>query len=422
MSINTAFGITMKKSRVALTALRLLAAAMAIWLMTEIYGLHSIQKIGEDFIVYWPSGRLLLTGQDPYSPNMLYALQKYASTLIGAPLHFYNPPWVLPFILPFSFPDYSLCKLIWVLFNTGVLIFCTGWLWHLYFLQPSACPETRRRAFLKATIWTVFVAVTYVPAFTVIMKGQIVPLVLLGVVGFVHFEKRGQYFLAGMSTILIAIKPHIIYLFWFALLLWILDRRRWSVTLGAGLCFSIMIAIPLLYDPDIFNRYFIMLTGQSPALLWYTPTIGTYLRLWLGMERYWLQFVPTGLGLLWFCFYWQRERRTWDWNRQMPMLIIVSLMTTFYGWLNDYILLLPVIAQVAAWIIYSRNTIDLSWAIWAYVLINALIWAVYIVTAAIFPSEPWMIVNFPWVVPSIFLVYMLVRTRIQSALSTPPME
>jgi len=256
MSINTVFGTKIKISRVALTALRLLAAAIAIWLMTEIYTLHSIQKIGEDFIVYWPSGRLLLNGQDPYSPNMLYELQKYASTMLGAPLPFYNPPWVLPFILPFSFPDYSLSRLIWVSFNTGVLIFCTGWLWHLYYLQPAARPETRRRAFFKAMIWTVFVAATYVPAFTVIMKGQIVSLVLLGVVGFVHFEKRGQYFLAGMSTILIAIKPHIIYLFWFALLLWILDRRRWSVTLGAGLCFSIMIAIPLLYDPDIFKPIF----------------------------------------------------------------------------------------------------------------------------------------------------------------------
>ena len=103
----------------------------------------------------------------------------------------------------------------------------------------------------------------------------------------------------------------------------------------------------------------------------------------------------------------------------MPMLITVSLMTTFYGWLNDYILLLPVITQVAVWIIYTRKTIDLSWAIWAYILINALIWAVYIVTAAIFPSEPWMIVNFPWVVPSILLVYILVRTRIPAAVSTP---
>ena len=157
-------------------------------------------------------------------------------------------------------------------------------------------------------MWTAFLAVSYVPVFTTIMKGQIISLVLLGVIAFLHFEKRGQYVAAGMSTVLMAIKPHILYLFWIALLLWVLDRRRWSVALGAGVLFSIVTAIPLLYDPDIFSQYYDVMTGHSPALMWYTPTIGTYLRLWLGAERHWLQFVPTGLGLLWFCFYWQRRK------------------------------------------------------------------------------------------------------------------
>jgi hypothetical protein len=418
MLINSVPGIRTGKRRAALTALRFLAAAAAIWLLTEIFGLHSLQKIGEDFIVYWPSGRLLLTGQDPYSLDGLYSLQKCASPSLDAPLPFYNPPWGLPFILPFSLHDYSSSKLMWVSFHAGVLLFCAGWLWNMYSIQSSKCPRGSMRALRGALIWTAFVAVSYVPVFTTIMKGQIISLVLLGLIAFLHFEKRGQYVAAGMSTVLMAIKPHILYLFWIALLLWVLDRRRWSVALGAGVLFSIVTAIPVLYDPDIFSHYYDVLTGQSPALMWYTPSTGTYLRLLLGMERYWLQFVPTGLGLLWLGVYWHKHRRTWVWNKQTHMLVIVSLMTTFYEWLNDYVLLLPVITQTAAWVVYHRHTNDLRWALWAYILINVMIWAVYIVTAAIYPQEPWMYVNLPWIVPSFLLVYMLVRARVPQSVST----
>jgi hypothetical protein len=416
---NSVPGIRTRKEQAALTALRLLAAAAAIWLVTEIYGLHSLQKIGEDFIIYWPSGRLLLAGQDPYSLDGLFSLQKCVNPSLDAASPFYNPPWALPFILPFSLQDYSFSRLMWISFHAGVLLLCTGWLWTMYFMPSSKCPRSHTRVFQGPLMWTAFVAVSYVPVFTTIMKGQIISLVLLGVTAFLHFEKRGQYVVAGLSTVLIAIKPHILYLFWIALLLWVLDRRRWSVAMGAGALLSIATAIPMLYEPDIIGRYYDMLTGHSPALLWYTPSTGTYLRLLLGMERYWLQFVPTGLGLLWVGIYWRKHRRTWVWSRQIHLLIIVSLMTTFYEWLNDYVLLLPVITQTAAWVVSHRNMENLHWALWAYLLINVLIWAVYIVTAAINPQDPWKYVNLPWVVPSFLLVYLLARARVPQAVSTP---
>ena len=51
--------------------------------------------------------------------------------------------------------------------------------------------------------------------------GQIVPFMLLGLVGFLYFVRRKQWWLAGMMTVFIAIKPHTLYLFWFAMLLWV---------------------------------------------------------------------------------------------------------------------------------------------------------------------------------------------------------
>ena len=144
------------------------------------------------------------------------------------------------------------------------------------------------------------------------------------------------------------------------------------------------------------------------------------LSLLFGMEQYWLQFVPTGLGLLWFGIYWHRHRRTWDWNRQVHLLVIVSLMTTFYEWLNDYVLLLPVITQTAVWVASHRDRADLRWVLWAYLLINAMIWAAYVITAAIDPEDPWKYVNIPWVVPALLLVYLFVRAKVSQSESTSP--
>ena len=65
---------------------------------------------------------------------------------------------------------------------------------------------------------------------------------------------------------------------------------------------------------------------------WATPTIGGTLRYFLGADKVWLQFVPTVLGVTWFCFYWLKERLTWNWPEQMPILVAVSVLTTSYGW------------------------------------------------------------------------------------------
>ncbi|HEV8720355.1 MAG TPA: glycosyltransferase family 87 protein [Candidatus Binatia bacterium] len=105
---------------------------------------------------------------------------------------------------------------------------------------------------------------TFIPTWMVLIMGNISPLILLGIVGFLHFEKKSELFLAGVSTALISVKPRLFYLFWIGLILWIWKRRRWPVAFGAMIAGSIVAAIPAIIDPAVYSQFFEMYSKSRP--------------------------------------------------------------------------------------------------------------------------------------------------------------
>jgi hypothetical protein len=100
----------------------------------------------------------------------------------------------------------------------------------------------------------------------------------------------------------------------------------------------------------VFYQYLEALTTQPP-LDWATPTLGGILRIWLGVELSWLQFVPAIFGTGWLVFYFVCHRQSWEWTRQMPLLLLVSVFTASYGaWTYDQVVLLPaLVAAIHRW-------------------------------------------------------------------------
>jgi hypothetical protein len=136
----------------------------------------------------------------------------------------------------------------------------------------------------------------------VLSLNQITPLLLLGIVGFLNFYSRKLFFLAGMSLTLVAIKPHLAYLFWLALLLWIIDQRQWRIFYGALVGMASATLLPLLFVPDIFGFYLAQYATQlAPRPLdWQTPTLSTALGYLIGSNALWVRTLqkqaPLGLG------------------------------------------------------------------------------------------------------------------------------
>jgi len=344
----------------------------------------------DDFVEYWAAGRLNAVGENPYDPAKLLPLQQLAGRDTDEAIMMWNPPWTLPFVMPFGLLPARASQLLWLALSLASVVFCADWSWRFY----GGSAKHRWIA------WAL--ALTFLPTLFVLQAGQIGPALLLGVVGFLHFERRGRGWLAGAATVLIAIKPHLAYLFWLALLLWSLDRRRWTVLLGGGLAGLTAMLIALLCNPTVISQYREAM-GQHPPEQWISPTPGAFLRVLVGGEMFYLQFVPTLAGLAWFVPHWIRRRKTWDWAEQMPLLLLVSFVTASYGaWPFDLVVLLLPIVQLAVLVQTADRRSLFALALGAYLLINGLALTLNLLR---FTSK-W----FVWMAPALLVSYLILRT------------
>src|SRR5260370_357358 len=60
---------------------------------------------------------------------------------------------------------------------------------------------------------------------------------------------------AGPAPTLLAVKPHLAYLFWLALLLWAVQHRRWRVLAGGAGAGLALVGIALVFDPLVLGHY-----------------------------------------------------------------------------------------------------------------------------------------------------------------------
>jgi hypothetical protein len=182
---------------------------------------------------------------------------------------------------------------------------------------------------------------------------------LLGVVGFLCCERRGRYGWAGAVAVLAAVKPHLVYLFAAALLLWALRERRWRLLAGGLFALLALTAVPLACNPHVIEQFRYALGAYPPQFL--SPTLGDILRLWFGKDKLWLRSIPVALGLAWFVAHWLRHRRHWSWAEQTPVLLLASFLTSSYGvWQFDLVVLLVPVLRAAAWVAGTRRSVGFA--------------------------------------------------------------
>lgn len=337
-----------------------------------------------DFVEYWAAGRLNAGGENPYDPERIHDLEREAGR-DGEGILMWNPPWTLPLVMPLGRLDCRTAHLLWLALQFAAVAVCADVLWRLY----GGAAERRWIAWL--------LAFAFVPTLISLTAGQISPLVLLGVVLFLAALRQGRDGLAGAATVLVAIKPHLAYLFWLALLLWCIRQRRWAI-LGGGLLAGLLaLAAAVACNPSVLAQYAHTFTNRPPAQ-YRSPTLGTALRLLLSDERFSLQFVALVPGLLWFAVYWPRRRAGWRWDEQLPLLLLVSLLTAPYGaWPFDLVLLLVPVVQIAAGIERSR------WlpAVTIFAVLNGL------AAAQLVAGVEYL--GFIWMTPALLLAYLVLR-------------
>jgi hypothetical protein len=286
-----------------------------------------------DFVAYWSAARLVACGGNPYNPAELLAVEQQAAGWPHDDVQwFWSPPWTLLLTLPFALLPFGPATMLWIMLQAVGVIIGGVLLWRYF------APE-------YGTRWVgLLLATGFFPLWMALTLGQISPWLLLALIAFLWAERQRQDWVAGVSLSLLMIKPHVTYLFWSAALWWAFTGGRWRVVTGwiGGLLGASGVVV--LLAPQVFHNY----VGAVALPPWATPTIGVWLRMLLGVERTWLQFLPSLLGGLGLLTWLWRRRGPWRWEVLTGPLLLASVVTAAYGWSYDQVVLLPAVVALVA--------------------------------------------------------------------------
>jgi len=309
-----------------------------------------------DFAFHWIAAKLVLAGSNPYSPQETLDLQRRLSFAGKGPLVALSPPWVLPLVVPFGWLSFATATSLWFALGLGTVLVSIRWLWDLYAGSTA--------------LWIGWlVTALFLPVAVVLAIGQIGPLVLLGLTGFLRYEGAGSEYVAGAFLFLVALKPHLVFLVWIAVLFCAFSLRLWRtlVAFFAALVCASFLAVAV--DRRVFQQYVQLLTAGH-SVLRETPTLSGLLRHFLSYPG--VQFIPMVLALVWFARLWTRWRGDWIWRDRLPELLLLSIVATSYSWFFDQVVLLPCVLSTTAVMIGASPRIRFA-AFAVYVAINGLV-------------------------------------------------
>jgi len=308
-----------------------------------------------DFVEYWSAAHVLAHGGNPYDGAELLTVQRTVDDEVkDKAVSLWTPPWTLPLYLPFGFLPFALAHKVWLI----VQLVCLGAAAEMLF-QPT-----------RNTVWAFdllpyLVLVLFSPVFWNLHFGQNTAFILLGLAGFLRFRETRPV-LAGAFVALTAIKPHLLAVFGVVL---ILDAMRHSgrrALLGGIGVLAIGSAIALAFDARIFAQFAEAVTKPSTAETvslkdWNVPVFSYHLRQAVAPNIFWTQFIPCLVTSVLAAVYYFRRRAAWDWHRELPRIVTVSMVVAPYGaWIFDLTLLLVPLFAGAVMVI--RTTDFACWA------------------------------------------------------------
>jgi hypothetical protein len=294
-----------------------------------------------DFAGYWSATRIFLSNGNPYNPTEVLSMLRSIGWNDPLALVMWNPPWMFVLLTPFALLRFWPARWAWLIFH-GLLIAVAGdWLW-----KQSGGPKDLR--------WISWLgAIVFVPTALALNIGQISPLLLTGLVGFLWAVERKRFLVAGIFTFLLTLKPHVLLVFWIFLILWILAERAWKVLAGAAATWIPAAVFTYMINPTLYRHYVASTASQYGPIIWETPALGTALRMAFPGAGNWLQFLPTILGVTAIVALWQKWHGNFDWQHRLIPILFVSTIAAPYTWTIDWVVLVPLVIQVL--VSYQRN-------------------------------------------------------------------
>jgi hypothetical protein len=282
-----------------------------------------------DFPHFWLGSRTLLNGGDPYKL-----------------VHYHPLPWVLLLSLPVAFIPVNEAILVIDVVNIFVLILV------LVILNELITNELPLWERALLAILCVYYAIPC------LFSGQLGLWMVLGLALSLWLLKRGKDLLAGISAVVLLLKPWLVWIPVLALALLVISRRRWKVVIGffsvsAALIFATWIVFPNCFSSFLHVNFREALGGGIEGDLVYfwplaTPTdFFTYvLKVSLssvGKIFLWAFWIILGIALaVWAIVLWKRGNLKDE--ALVGVAALLGVMLSPYVRYYDYILLIIWIA------------------------------------------------------------------------------
>ena len=298
---------------------------LAVGVSILTYAMSASEASQRDFLCYWATGQQLVHHADPYDGQAILQIEKSIEYRTNSPFFMSETPAAFFVALPLGFLSAKVGAVLWSLAIIACLMASIRLLWIL-----NGRPPDRLH----------LVGYLFPPALACLLAGNTGIFLLFGVVLFLFFHDSKPY-LAGVALIVLTLRPQLLLPFVVVLVLWVVTTKQFRLAAGALTAIALCIIFSVVVDHAAWSHYAQMRTEQIDDQI--APTASFLFQMLLARNHPWVQFIPTVVACAWAARRYLNSHVRWDWQNDMPLLLLVSVMTSPNAWFTDEAIVLPAI-------------------------------------------------------------------------------
>lgn len=278
---------------------------------------------GRDFHCFWVTGRIVVSGGDPYDTN------QYVPAILTIPpspegalkrcgQRMVYPPWTGMALAPFGALTLPAAATLWASLIVVATVAGIYWTWQLVGKRRIAWP-------LVAIL-----VVGTVPFTTVLFEGQFSTFTFALTAGAALWVRSGRGTAGGIATALLSVKPHTSIVFAAVVLGVAILRRRRRFVVAAGVAGLGLVAVSELVHPGWIVEF-----ARGNAEL--STSIADRTTIWNLAGS--LPLAVAMVALLLTAVYALVRGRSADDADLLGLAVSLGLVVAPYGWVHDYVVL-----------------------------------------------------------------------------------
>lgn len=305
-----------------------------------------------DFIQYWSAAKIFWQHQsNPYDLALLTQLQENITSFRPLPVVMWNPPLILPLLLPLLAAPFPYVHVLWIVCSIMA-----------YVCSLSCLRRTlgRSGAGLRHSHFLFPFAVTFYPFILTLSYGQISVFLLCALVALLALARSDSsrgYLAGGIVFSITLCKPHLLALCYVVLVVRAVQHKRERlIMLGLLIGIASLAAVASGANSRIWSYYWQALS--NPPYQWLTPTLGTWLQFLVNGHPSWSRYLPIicAVPVVGALSLFSKV----DTETLLLRVIPFSLFLAPYGWVYDQVLLVPTLALEVLAILGNGRLLSLT--------------------------------------------------------------